>query len=216
MNKNEIMTLEEVSEYLRVSDRTVKDWVSQGKLPGGKLGTSWRFQRNEIENWVSKKLTPRIKSVQDKGLSGMLSEDRILFLDVKSKNEVLNDLIDVAHKVPGVQSREELVEAVYQREGLMSTGIGLGIGVPHVRLNGVKDLYMSLAIMKHEIADYEALDDVPVKIVVLIIAGRNQHAQYIQALSKIARMMKNQEIRENLKHCQTSDQVFELLNSKEA
>jgi len=215
MNKNQIMTLEEVAEYLRMSDRTVKDWVTQGKLPGGKLGTSWRFQRNEIESWVNQKLSPRIKPVPNKGLSGLLSEDRILFLDVKSKNEVLNKLIDVAVDVPGVHSREELVEAVYRRENLMSTGIGLGVGVPHVRLNDVKDLYMSLSIIKDKITDYESLDNVPVKIVIFIVAGRNQHSQYIQVLAKIAKLMKNQEMHDNLIHCQNSEQVFKILNSKE-
>ena len=215
MNMNKIMTLEEVSEYLRMSERTVKDWVNQGKLPGGKLGTSWRFQRNEIENWVNQKLSPRIKTVQSHELSGLLSEDRILFLDVKSKNEALNELIDVTQEIPGVHSREELVEAVYRREKLMSTGIGLGIGVPHVRLNDVKDLYMSLAIIKNEITDYEALDKVPVKIIVFIVAGRDQQSQYIQVLSKIAKLLKDGEVRDRLVHCKNSDQIFEILKSKE-
>ncbi|MBN2280314.1 MAG: PTS sugar transporter subunit IIA [Candidatus Marinimicrobia bacterium] len=215
MSFNDIMTLEEVAEYLRISERTVKEWVTQGKLPGGKLGTSWRFQRNEIENWVSQKLSPRIKTVQSKGITGLLSPDRVLFLDVKNKNMALNALIDVAQNLPGVHSREELVDAVYKRESLMSTGIGLGIGVPHVRLNDVKDLYLSLAVTKDAIVDYESLDDVPVKIIVFIVAGRNQHSQYIQVLSKIAKLMKNPEVREQLVHCTHADQIFELLKNKE-
>ena len=217
MIKSEIMTLEEVAEYLRVSERTVKEWVAQGKLPGGKLGTSWRFQRSEIENWVNQKLSPRIKDIDNKAnnLSTLISKERIIFLHNSSKNEVLNQLIDLAVDLPGIHSREELADAVYRRESLMSTGIGLGIGVPHVRLNNVKDLYMSIAIAKNGISDYEALDDIKVNIVVLIVAGRNQHSQYIKALSQIAKLLKNDEVREKLVQSENADQVFDILKKME-
>ena len=63
---HEIMTIEEVAEYLRVSERTVYDWAQKGDLPGGKLGTTWRFKREDVENWVdsrlSKKSAPAISS----------------------------------------------------------------------------------------------------------------------------------------------------------
>lgn len=216
MSKNEIMTLEEVAEYLRISERTVKEWVNQGKLPGGKLGTSWRFQRNEIENWVNQKLTPRIKTIEGKDdrLSSLLSPERVLFLNTKSKNEALNQLIEVSSDLPGIHSREELKNAVYQREFLMSTGIGLGIGVPHVRLNDVKDLYMSVAIDKMEITDYASLDDIPVRIVFFIIAGRNQHSQYIKVLSRIAKLVKNESIREKMLQAETAEEIFQIFDNE--
>ena len=54
---HEIMTIEEVAAYLRVSERTVYDWAQKGDLPGGKLGTTWRFKRNDVENWVNSRLS---------------------------------------------------------------------------------------------------------------------------------------------------------------
>ena len=57
---SEIMTIEDVAKFLKVSERTVYDWAQKGEIPCGKLGTSWRFKRDEIENWVSRKLTPRV------------------------------------------------------------------------------------------------------------------------------------------------------------
>ncbi len=217
MNKNEIMTLEEVASYLRMSERTVKDWVSQGKLPGGKLGTSWRFQRSEIENWVNQKLSPRKKDIpnQQNTLASLLNEKRIIFINTKSKEETLNKLIDVSYEVQGILSREELADAVFKREELMSTGIGLGIGVPHVRLNNIKNLQVSIAINKNAITDYISLDEIPVKIVVLIVAVRNQHSQYIKVLSKIAKLMKNPEIREQLTQTENAEQVFEIFQKGE-
>ena len=51
-----IMTIEEVAEYLRVSERTVYDWASKGEIPCGKIGTAWRFKSSDIETWVNKLL----------------------------------------------------------------------------------------------------------------------------------------------------------------
>ncbi len=217
MNKNRIMTLEEVASYLRISERTVKDWVTKGKLPGGKLGTNWRFQRSEIENWVNQKLSPKPTNItnQDKSLISLISEERILFLDTNSKEETLNKLIDVSYKLPGILNREELADAVFKREELMSTGIGLGIGVPHVRLDNIKDLQISIAINKNEIKDYVSLDEIPIKIVILIIAVRDQHLQYIKILSKIAKLMKNSDIREQLVNTTNAKQVIEILSKGE-
>ena len=211
------MTLEEVASYLRISERTVKDWVTKGKLPGGKLGTNWRFQRSEIENWVNQKLSPKPTNItnQDKSLISLISEERILFLDTNSKEETLNKLIDVSYKLPGILNREELADAVFKREELMSTGIGLGIGVPHVRLDNIKDLQISIAINKNEIKDYVSLDEIPIKIVILIIAVRDQHLQYIKILSKIAKLMKNSDIREQLVNTTNAKQVIEILSKGE-
>ena len=52
MTAHDILTLEEVAAYLRVSERTVYDWANKGEIPCGKLGTTWRFKRSEVERWV--------------------------------------------------------------------------------------------------------------------------------------------------------------------
>ena len=56
MTTHDIMTVEEVAEYLRVSERTVYEWAQRGEIPAGKLGTTWRFKRREIERWVDRRL----------------------------------------------------------------------------------------------------------------------------------------------------------------
>ena len=213
MEKNEIMTLEEVANFLRMSERTVTEWVNNGKLPGGKFGTSWRFQRTEVENWVNFQLSlsPKSISEESESLISLLSKERILFLETQNKEETINKLIDVSYKIPEIKNREQLAEAVFNREKLMSTGIGLGIGVPHVRLNGMKNLYMSMAINKNGITNYDSLDDMPVKIVILIIASNTQHSRYIKVLSQIAQIMKNTGIHKNLMNAKNSEEIFKIL-----
>ena len=53
----DVMTVEEVAEYLRISERTVYDWAQKGEIPGGKIGSSWRFSRKRIEEWLNDRLS---------------------------------------------------------------------------------------------------------------------------------------------------------------
>ncbi len=213
--KNEIMTIEEVAEYLRVSTRTVYEWSQRGEIPCGKMGTSWRFMRQEIENWANQKLTPRIKQAQPmlNGLKSTLSPERCVVLNVEKKEAILNALIDLCSTLPGIGSRNELAEAIFNREKLMSTGIGLGIAVPHVRLSGVKNIWTACAINTIPILDYESLDGQPVQIVIMIIAGRNQHSEYIQILSKIVSSLKDENMRMKLLSCKTGADLYAILGS---
>ncbi len=212
-----IMTLEEVAAYLRVSDKTVKDWVNRGELPGGKLGTSWRFRREDIERWVKQQLSPKRGVVHDRGysLQALLRRERIIISDEPTKNDLLNMLIDEAADLPGIINRAQLADAVFSREDLMSTGIGLSVGVPHVRLPGIKDLHLFLAVNGTAITDYESLDGQPVRLVVFILAAERNHREHIQALAAVSRIVKNELVREQLLSASTPDEVYDVLINAE-
>ena len=55
--EDDILTIEEVAKYLRVSERTVYDWAQKGEIPSGKIGTVWRFKKGDIERWVNERLS---------------------------------------------------------------------------------------------------------------------------------------------------------------
>lgn len=213
--KNEIMTIEEVAEYLRVSARTVYDWAQKGEIPCGKMGTSWRFKRQEIEDWVTQKLTPRIKEPQSppKEFKSILTPERCVIIDTDKKDVILNSLIDLCSVFPGIETRSRLAEAIYNRERLMSTGIGLGIAIPHVRLSGVKEIGSVIALSTKPIKDYESLDGKPVQIVIMIVAGRNQHSEYIQVLSSIVAFLKDEKARNNLLSCKTGVDIYDVFGA---
>jgi PTS system nitrogen regulatory IIA component len=198
---HEIMTIEEVAEYLRVSERTIYDWAQKGQLPGGKLGTTWRFKRGDIEGWVSRRLgtaaAPVISSAPGM-LNRILSPERVIFFDTDQKSAALKTLCAALGTSPLIHNEAELEQAVFRREELMSTGIGFGVGVPHVRLSSVDDLVMALGIARRPLSDYSSLDDDPVQIVCMVAAGGTQHPQYIRALSAISSRLKDEAVRKAL------------------
>lgn len=131
-------------------------------------------------------------------LSGVLEPQRVLILKDCCKSDALKTLVKCLGGAPGVASEEELCEAIFRREELMSTGIGMGIGVPHVRLDSVKSPVMSAAICRSPITDYESLDGKPVQLIFMIAAGKYQHAEYIRLLARLSSKLKNEELRNSL------------------
>lgn len=200
--KHELMMIEEVADYVRASERAVADWAEKGLLPGGKIDGTWRFKRTDVEAWVNRSLGQRVAPPSPTppviGLSSILSADRVLFLDSTAKQDALRQLCGVLATSPLIMNPDELETAIFRRETLMSTGIGFGVGVPHVRLASVTDLVMALGIARAPIADYQSLDDASVSIVCMVAAGSTQHTQYIRALSAISTRLKENTVRQAL------------------
>jgi PTS system nitrogen regulatory IIA component len=212
---HEIMTIDEVAEYLRVSERTVYDWAQKGELPGGKLGTTWRFKREEIEKWVNDRLSTTGKRGAAAATGVLLTPERILLLDRSTKAEVLERLVDLLADTPFVLDREKLMRGILEREKLMSTGIGFGIGVPHVRMDSVTDLVMSVAVCRHPIKDYESLDNIPVQIVCMLAARTDQHKLYIRALASISSHLRDASSREKIIALDSPEELCKLLIGEE-
>jgi nitrogen PTS system EIIA component len=134
-------------------------------------------------------------------------------LKTKEKEEVLIELINLICENKEIPDREELKKDIFHREKLMSTGIGLGIGVPHVRIKGIKDLIVAVGIGKQDILNYETIDGIPVRIVVMIVAGEGQHKPYIKFLSLIVSKLKKNKIREKLIKAKNEMEIYNILSS---
>ncbi len=215
---DDILTIEEVAKYLRVSERTVYDWAQKGEIPAGKIGTVWRFKKDEIEKWVNERLTSSLKTpsvstaVQVKNI---LSPDRIVLLNHSTKHDALVALADVLGSAPQIKNRNELSVEILKREELMSTAIGRGIAIPHVRLSSVTDLVMAVGLCKNDIIDFQTIDDVPVRLLFMIAAAYNQHAYYLQTLSFFSTKLKNASLREGLLAAQSPLEAYNLLVARE-
>ena len=212
--EDDILTIEDVAKYLRVSERTVYDWAQKGEIPSGKIGTVWRFKKSDIEKWVNERLSSnsRLASPNTKiEIKNILSTDRIIFIGQSTKRDALIELAAVLSRAPQVKYAKELETEILKREDLMTTAIGRGIAIPHVRLSSVTDLVMAVGICKKPITDFETLDDQNVSILIMIAAAFNQHSYYLQTLSFLSSKLKDQKLRESLINADSESRVYELL-----
>ncbi|MBQ1181743.1 MAG: PTS sugar transporter subunit IIA [Treponema sp.] len=212
--QDDILTIEEVASYLRVSDRTVYDWAQKGEIPAGKIGTVWRFKKSEVEKWVNERLSsgPSSKKVvEEVQMKNILSPDRVVFINQSSKRDALVELSNVLATAPQVKNGSELLSEILKREELMSTGIGRGIAIPHVRLSSVTDLVVAVGVCKSNIEDFQTIDDVPVNILIMIAAAYNQHSYYLKTLSHFSSKLKNTELRDAITKASTPREVYDLI-----
>ena len=208
-----ILTIEEVAQYLKVSVQTVSDWIKKGEIPCGKFGDEWRFNKSAVERWASSKLTDSSEPEPDISvkIKDILSPDRIIFLDTPSKNDAIVALAKNLATAPQVKDAGELEREILKREELMSTALGRGIAIPHVRLPSVTDLVMSVGISKCDITDFGPVDDIPVRILFMIAAAYNQHKYYLKTLSFFATKLKDASLRNELLKAETTKDVYALL-----
>ena len=144
-----------------------------------------------------------------------MTPDRIVLLEGADKKTVLTRLVDVLAESPLVHKRDELLKGIFAREELMSTGIGFGVGVPHVRIDSVSDLVMAVAVSRNPITDYSSLDNKPVQIVCMLAARSDQHAKYIRTLSAVSSRLKDEHTRQQIIASDDADYIYSQLISEE-
>ncbi len=143
-----------------------------------------------------------------------LDPARICLLRHHSKPDVLNEMIDCGARAGLPCDREELQERISYREQLMSTGLGLGIGLPHVRMETVLEPYIIVGLQPDGIVGYEAIDNLPVKVVFMIIAGKDQHRRHLELLAKIVEILKRSHVRDRLLAAKSPEEAYRILEKE--
>ena len=132
-----------------------------------------------------------------------------------SKEEVINALIDLAATQKQVTDKERVRTAIFEREKIMSTGVGSGFAIPHGKTDAVSDIVAAFAVTAHAI-DYQSLDDQPVRLVFLLVGRDNMVGPHIKLLSRISRLMNKEDFRQKLLEAETSKDVLEIFRQEEA
>jgi len=149
-------------------------------------------------------------------ISDILTEDLIVTgLEGNSKEAVINAMIDLVGNSPKVIDKEKVRTAIFDREKIMSTGVGNGFAIPHGKTDAVSDIVAAFAVTEKPI-DYESLDEKPVRLVFLLVGKDNLVGPHIKLLSRISRLMNKEEFRRRLLEPQSSREVLDLFRQEEA
>ena len=143
-------------------------------------------------------------------LFDLLTTDRIKILNVHKKDEAISEICRMLATADTITDKDELEKAIFDRENIISTSIGLGIAIPHVRLKSVTALTMAVGILKEGI-DYKSFDDIPVNIIIMIAAPEGSHREYLSVLAKIALLLKNETIRKNIIEAENPQEIYTVL-----
>jgi PTS system nitrogen regulatory IIA component len=148
-------------------------------------------------------------------LADLLHQDAIIpALKTNSKKQLLQELAAKASRLTGLPERE-IFDVVLQRERLGSTGVGNGIAIPHGKLTSIKTIVGIFARLDVPV-DFEALDDQPVDLVFLLLAPEGAGADHLKALSRIARVLRDQDLVAKLRATESASAIYAFLNEEQA
>jgi nitrogen PTS system EIIA component len=148
-------------------------------------------------------------------IADLITPDSVIAnLRVASKKQALHELARRAAQLTGLHERL-IFDALLERERLGSTGVGLGIAVPHGKLAGLARLHGLFARLERPV-DYDAVDDQPVDLVFLLLAPEAAGADHLKALARISRLLRNRAVCEKLRGTDNTDALYALLTDRTA
>ena len=152
---------------------------------------------------------------QEKGpaminLADVSARERIRFIDATDKDAALHELVTLLATSDDITDITKLEAAMFDREQVISTGIGLGVAVPHVRLASVTGMCTAVGVSRQGI-DFNAFDGLPVHIIIMIAAPEDAHREYLGLLARIALLLKSESIRNSIVEAKSPEDIFAII-----
>lgn len=141
-------------------------------------------------------------------LSDYLSINRVLFTTAPTKEEVIDELIAVSRDEGMIPNIKSFKEALLKRESIMSTGIGYGVAIPHVKLPQIDRFFITIGVHKRGV-NWESLDCKPVFLIFLIAGPDGDQERYLRILARLTTVIKKPEQRQSIIELDTRYQVYE-------
>lgn len=148
-------------------------------------------------------------------LSEILNEKLIKIpLEKFDKKDIIAEMIDVLSRSGKVLDKEKVVQAVLEREQMMSTGIGNSVAIPHGKSQGVQELIVALGITSQDV-NFDALDGKPVRIVFMLVGPEKSSSIHIKMLSRISRLLNQAAFRKKIIDCKNAYDALQIIVDEE-
>ena len=211
------LTVNDIVKIFAVSEETVNHWIDKKGMPCIKANDQYRFNYIELLDWALHKriqLTPEVLNFADREhhktniLYQAIKKGRIYYdLPGDNREEVLKSVVDVL-PLPAKTNKKSLWQMLIAREKLVSTSMGNGIAIPHVRNPVVLNIdqpSVTLCFLKNPI-DFKAPDGKPVYILfVLLSTSVKEHLTF---LSRIAYSLQSSKLQEYLQSKATPEEIL--------
>ena len=145
-------------------------------------------------------------------LKTVLTADTInLHLNGSTKNQIINELLDILVSAGKISDRKAAYEAVMDREVKMSTGMKHGIAIPHGKTNSIEDLVACVGISDKPV-DFDSLDHEACRIFIMTLSPIEKTGPHLQFLAEISLLFKSSEKRLEILDAKTPEELIKILS----
>lgn len=144
-------------------------------------------------------------------LRTVLTTDTVnLHLQGTTKEEIIDEMLDVLVKAGKVENKSVAKECVLDRERKMSTGMKHGIAIPHGKTDSVNDLVACIGISDNPV-DFDSLDQEPCRIFIMTLSPVNKTGPHLQFLAEVSLLFKSADKRQQILETQDKEEVIRIL-----
>jgi fructose-specific phosphotransferase system IIA component len=148
-------------------------------------------------------------------ISEILTEDVLaICMDAKDKTDAINKMVDLANLSGKITDLEKVRTVVFEREKLVSTGVGKGFAIPHGKSDDIKDIVAAFAVLSEPI-DFDSIDSEKVVFIFLLVGKDSMLNMHIKLLSRISRLMNKDEFRDNLLKAKSKAELLQIFKTEE-
>lgn len=147
-------------------------------------------------------------------LTDIIRAEQLLELSARTKQEALAELSAATAGDPRVSDHTALERALLNREAQASTGIGLGLAIPHAKIPQVSDNLLVIGRSRAGIA-FDALDGAPVHLLFMIASSDKHTREFVRLLAAVTHVLKDDALREKLVHAEMPGPFLELMRLHE-
>ncbi|MDR0706630.1 MAG: PTS sugar transporter subunit IIA [Treponema sp.] len=145
-------------------------------------------------------------------LKSVLTKETIcLHLKGSSKEDIINELLDILVAANKITDRAAALAAVMERETKMSTGMKHGIAIPHGKSQTLQNLVACIGI-SDEPVDFDTLDHKPCRIFIMTLSPVEQTGPHLQFLAEVSLLFKSEEKRNQILRAATPEEIIRILS----
>ena len=220
------MTIKEVSQYLKMNERTVSKLATQGLLPATKIANQWRFMRSLINQWLEQQMigltSEQLELLESEIIARPIEVTQFLTPELilseakaRTKADLLKEMLDLAALQKRIKNPGLVLKALIKREALCSTALGEEVAIPHPRQPLNESYAKPTIVMARSLEgiDFDGVDELPVKLIFLLCMCDDY--THLKVLARLNRMLKDKHFRELLKASTGREEIFKLIRTKD-
>ncbi len=144
-------------------------------------------------------------------ISKYLDPDLVVFLDVESRDQAIIILVEALDRAGKLSDKEAFLQAIIEREKIVSTCIGMGVAIPHAKLSSYHDFFIAVGVQRERGLGWNSMDGAPVRLIFLVGGPDDKQTQYLQILSSITVAVKEEDKRKEIFKADHAEDVLHLL-----
>ena len=142
-------------------------------------------------------------------ISRYMDSKLVAFINASNQDDALHQLVEIVFQAGKLDDKRLFLNAIMEREKIVSTGIGMGVAIPHAKLPSYNHFFITIGLLQKPV-EWNALDGSPVKLIFMIGGPDDKQTEYLQILSSLTQGIKNEERRKKLLTLTKPSDIIEL------